>query len=306
MFWKIFSSICIPVTIPWLCFKFIKAFNYKRKFASLSGKVVLITGASSGLGEALAHAFYSQGCKVVLAARRKDELERVKNDLMQMHATVPTYPPVVVPVDLSELNSLPGQVSSVLAIFGHIDILINNGGISYRGGVNETNIDVDIKVMLVNYFGQVALTKAVLPMMLARGCGHIVAVSSVQGRIALPNRSAYAASKHALQAFSDTLRAEVSNHGIKVTVVSPGYIQTKLSLNALTGSGQTYGVMDTTTANGYESEYVAREIVKAVVNESPELVISQLGGRFAIVIRTFMPSLYFWIMSKRAKNADKT
>lgn len=164
------------------------------------------------------------------------------------------------PIDLSELNSIPGQVSSVLAIFGHIDILINNGGISNRGAVNETNVDVDIKVMLVNYFGTVALTKgkvivnccicvsnelfvllAVLPTMLARGSGHVVAVSSVQGRIAIPNRSAYAASKHALQAFCDTLRAEVSSHGIKVTVVSPGYIQTKLSLNALTGSGQTYG-----------------------------------------------------------------
>lgn len=119
----------------------------------------MITGASSGLGEALAHEFYKHGCQLVLCARRRQELERVRSDLLEMHPTVPAYPPVVVPLDLSEIRSLPVAVSKILGITGHVDVLINNGGISNRGSVLKTDIDVDIRVMYVNYFGTVALTK---------------------------------------------------------------------------------------------------------------------------------------------------
>lgn len=121
--------------------------------------MVVITGASSGIGEALAHEFYKQGCKVVLCARRREELERVKLDLLKKHPTVPTYPPVVVVADLSDLDSLEGVVNQIIDITGHIDFLINNGGISNRGSVIDTNNDVFFRVMTVNYFGAVALTK---------------------------------------------------------------------------------------------------------------------------------------------------
>lgn len=136
---------------------------------------------------------------------------------------------------------MPDKVDEIEKIFGHIDILINNGGVSVRSDVLSTAMDVDIKVMLVNYFGTVALTKAVLPTMLKRKEGRIVCVSSVQGKFSLPHRSAYSASKHAMQAFCDSLRAEVAEHNVKVLCVSPGYINTALSLNALTGSGRSYG-----------------------------------------------------------------
>lgn len=155
--------------------------------------------------------------------------------------TVPTHPPVIQPLDLSDLNSIAGKVQEVLEVHGAIDILVNNGGISVRGDALSTAIDVDIRIMLVNYFGTVALTKACLPSMMARKEGRIVSISSVQGKFAIPHRSAYSASKHALQAFSDSLRAEVAKDNIKVTLVSPGYINTALSLNALTGSGAQYG-----------------------------------------------------------------
>ncbi|KAL0120226.1 hypothetical protein PUN28_008111 [Cardiocondyla obscurior] len=201
----------------------------------------MITGASSGLGEALAHTFYSVGCRIILVSRRKKELERVKNDLMNTHQTVPTYPPVILELDLTEINNLKDEVIKAIMIHGRIDILINNAGISYRGEVIDTNVDVDIKVMLSNYFSQVALSKIVLPYMIEQQSGHIIGVSSVQGRIAIPFRSAYAASKHALQAWYDTARAELSDKNIKFTVVSPGYIKTALSLNAVTGDGQVYG-----------------------------------------------------------------
>lgn len=255
-------------------------------------QVVVITGASSGLGEALAHNFYVAGCKVVLAARRREELERVRTDLLEIHSVsdvkvasetstlswhsfhsisslpvqpMPTHPPIVLPLDLTDLNSMPEKVAEVEKIFGYIDILINNGGVSVRSDVLSTAMDVDIKVMLVNYFGSVALTKgasksfffsftifclnfefdfffpAALPTMLKRKEGRIVCVSSVQGKFSLPHRSAYSASKHAMQAFCDSLRAEVAEHNVKVLCVSPGYINTALSLNALTGSGRNYG-----------------------------------------------------------------
>lgn len=145
-------------------------------------QVVVITGASSGLGEALAHNFYVAGCKVVLAARRREELERVRTDLLEIHSVsvrrwcrfsrlfvielfshisqpIPTHPPVVLPLDLTDLNGMPAKVNEIEKIFGHIDILINNGGVSVRSDVLSTAMDVDIKVMLVNYFGSVALTK---------------------------------------------------------------------------------------------------------------------------------------------------
>lgn len=299
----ILGCVSLTVSIPWLIYQLIGGAHSRRARCKLKEKVVMITGASSGLGESLAHSFYKAGCRVILSARRQNELERVRNDLLAMHVTVPTYPPVILPLDLSDLNSLPERITQALAIFGHIDILIHNGGISNRGDVLSTNVDVAIKVMVVNYFGQMALTKAVLPSMIKRRSGHIVVVSSVQGRIAIPFRSAYAASKHALQAFSDTLRAEVAKYNIKVSVISPGYIATALSLNALTGSGERHGVMDSTVASGYKPDYVAEKILCAVADGKKELIISPIVPRLAVLIRTIAPSLYFWVMERRARKS---
>ncbi|KAF5269859.1 hypothetical protein FQR65_LT17911 [Abscondita terminalis] len=175
--------------------------------------VVVITGASSGIGESLAHEFYRLGCKVVLCARRKLELER-----------------------------------RIIDVTGHIDILINNGGISCRGSINNTTIDVFKNLMTVNYLGTVAFTKEILPHMIQRQQGHIAFMSSIQGLIAIPYRAAYAATKHALQAFGDSLRAEIANDNIYVTVLSPGYVRTALSINALTESG------DKTWKNGFSDQ----------------------------------------------------
>lgn len=291
--------IWIPSLPLFILYKYLK---YKKGRARLIGKVVLITGASSGLGEALAHKFFMCGCRLILASRRRDELERVKNDLMKRLSGIPTYAPVVLELDLSDLANMEQRMESALSMFSRIDILVNNGGISHRGDIMSTNTDVDYKVMLVNYFGQIAITKALLPSMVRRRSGHIVTVSSVQGKIAIPHRSAYAASKHALQAFCDTLRAEVAAHNVKVTVISPGYIHTKLSLNAINGSGHTYGIMDEATASGYTPEYVAQRILEAVMYEERDVTISSLGPKIAILLRTVFPSVYFYIMKKRARN----
>lgn len=194
-------------------------------------------------------------------------------------------------------------MQQILDIYQSIDILINNGGISVRAEVMKTAIDVDLKVMLVNYLGTVAVTKAVLPSMVERKSGNIVCVSSVQGKFAIPQRSAYTASKHALQAFCDSLRAEVDVHNINVTVISPGYINTALSMNALTGSDQRYDKMDAATEAGANPDTMARQILSEVVKGSRDVVIAPLAPRIAQYLRVLCPPLYFWVMAKRARKA---
>uniref|UniRef100_A0A224XSW4 Putative 11beta-hydroxysteroid dehydrogenase type 1 n=1 Tax=Panstrongylus lignarius TaxID=156445 RepID=A0A224XSW4_9HEMI len=285
----------IPVAIPFLIYWIYC--NRKVKH-DLKGKVVLITGANSGLGEALAHVFHKAGCKLILAARRVDQLERVKSDLLKIKADSETFEPVIFPIDLSQLEAVPQKALDALAIYKHINILINNAGVSYRGNILETSLEVQMKVMCVNYFGQIALTNALLPSLIKCN-GHIVAVSSIQGRIAVPFRSAYTASKHALQAYMDCLRIEIPE--IKVTVISPGYIRTNLSVNAVTDSGEKYGVVDSTTAKGYSPEYVAEKILRAVIMEKKELIVSTFLPKMAILFRIISPSLFFYVIKLWAK-----
>lgn len=304
LFWWVFSTICLPFTLPYLIFKIIDTFKEWRYRECLPGKVVVITGASSGLGESLAHVFFLAGCKVVLCARRKHELERVRKDLLALYTTVETHSPVIVPLDLSDIGSLQSKVKEVLEIYGHIDIMINNGGVSIRSDCISTAMDVDIKVMLVNYFGTVALTKACLPSMIERKQGRIVCISSVQGKFSIPHRSAYGASKHALQGFCDSLRAEISEHDVKVTLISPSYIRTALSVNALTGKGDQYGKMDSTTASGVPPMVVAKRVLKAVLRDEQDVTIASLAPKMAYWVRHICPSLYFWIMARRAKKLN--
>lgn len=197
---------------------------------------------------------------------------------------------------------MPEKIKHVIDIFGHIDILVNNGGISVRSDVIDTNIDVFIKIMHVNYFGTVALTKAVLSSMIKRKEGQIICVGSVQGKFGLPQRSAYSASKHALQAFCDSLRAEMAENNIKVTLFSPGYIKTSLSLNALTGSGAAHGKMDDAIASGADRFDVAADILRSVLSGDKDVILAPIAPRLAYYIRFLCPPIYFWIMEQRAKN----
>lgn len=191
-------------------------------------------------------------------------------------------------------------MSQILEIFGHIDILVNNGGVSVRSDIASSTIDVDIKVMMVNYFGSVAMTKAVLPSMTRRKEGRIVFVSSIQGKLALPYRSSYSASKHAMSAFADSLRAETHKDNIRVLIVSPGYINTALSLNSLTANGDPYGKTDPNTAAGISPERASDEILKAVLQDQKDVMIAPIGIKLAPYVRTLMPSVFFWAMQRRA------
>ncbi|XP_045634101.1 dehydrogenase/reductase SDR family member 7B isoform X5 [Ursus americanus] len=203
-------------------------------------------------------------------------------------------------------GAIVAATAEILQCFGHVDVLINNAGISYRGAIVDTTTDVDKKVMETNYFGPVALTKALLPSMIKRRQGHIVAISSIQGKISIPFRSAYAASKHATQAFFDCLRAEMEQYEIEVTVVSPGYIHTNLSLNAVIADGSTYGVMDKTTAQGRSPAEVARDVLAAVGKKKKDVILADLLPSLAIYLRTLAPGLFFRLMASRARKERKS
>jgi len=252
-----------------------------------AGKVVWITGASSGIGEALASAFAQEGARLVLSSRRADELERVRRALPRPddHLSLP--------LDLTHSDTFSALVALVLGKFGGIDVLVNNGGVSQRALAVEAAPGVERALMEVNYFGTVALTKAVLPAMLARRAGHIVVISSVMGYVGTPGRSTYAAAKHALHGYFDSLRAEVWREGVKVTIVCPGYVRTKVSDNALGARGEKHGRTDATTARGITAERCAAATLRAVVLGREEISV---GGAetWAIALKRFFPGLLSW------------
>ena len=255
------------------------------------GKVVWITGASSGIGEALALELAGRGAQLVLSARRETELQRVKSGCPRSNEHL------VLPLDLADADALEPATAKVLEHFGRIDILINNGGISQRGTAVETQLDVDRRIMEVNYMGTVGLTKAVLPGMLARRSGQIVVISSLMGKIGTPMRSAYAASKHALQGFFDCLRAEVHDQGINVCVISPGYVKTDVTRNALTADGSTYDQMGHAQSKAMSPELFARRCSDAIARRDDARMI---GGPevWAARLAPIFPRVYAYMVRR--------
>lgn len=279
-----------------------------RPGAALQDAVVVITGASSGLGKECARAFHAAGARLVLCGRDATRLQQVVQELTATSASAKqkqTHTPSTVTFDLADRHTVDRAAEEILKCYGHVDVLINNAGISFRGNILDTSVSVQRDVMETNYFGPIALTQALLPSMVGRRSGHIVAISSVQGKIAIPYRSAYAASKHATQAYFDCLRAEVERDGIGVSVISPGYIRTNLSLNAVTGDGSKYGVMDKNTATGWDPADVAQAILKAVRHRSKDVVLAAALPTVAVYLRTLWPALFFKLMSSRARKEQK-
>ncbi len=260
----------------------------------LSNKVIWITGASSGIGEALAYGFSKQGARLILSSRNESELMRVKQNCAGA-----SDDSMILPFDLERLDVVPEIAAKGIAAFGAVDVLVNNGGISQRSFVKDTAIEVDERIMRINYLGQIALTKALLPHMMERKSGHIVVVSSIMGIMATPLRSAYCASKHALHGFFDALRAEVWKDNIFVTIVCPASIRTDISVNALTGSGQRHGIMDPQIANGMDPSVCAEKIMDAVKKRREQCIIGP-PVKHATLLKRFMPGLYSKII-RRAK-----
>ncbi len=245
-------------------------------------RLVWITGASSGIGEALAYELSRRGARLVLSSRREDALDEVRRRCPRSEEHV------VETLDLAEPGTLRAAADAVQSEVGPVDVLVNNGGISQRGTAAETEMDVVRRIMEVNFFGAVQLTKAVLPSMIERRQGHVAVVSSVVGKFGTPLRSTYAASKHALHGWFDSLRAEVHDDGIGVTLACPGFVQTNVASNALYPDGTPLG--PEAEEKGIPPTECAEAIADAIENNRAEFTV---GGweTMGVYLKRFVPGL---------------
>lgn len=261
-----------------------------------TNKVVWITGASSGIGKHLAIELANQGAKLILSSRNLDALEAVKN-LCKNPENLK-----LIPLDLEDYNHLQSKVDEAISIFGTIDILVNNGGISQRSLAKDTSITVDKRLMAINYLGTVALTKLLLPHFIKNQSGQFVVTTSIVGKIGTPLRSSYAASKHALHGFFDSLRAELHQDNIAVTLVCPGFVNTNVSMNALTGDGTAQHSMDKATKNGIAPDYFAKLMAKAILKKRQEVYIAGFKEKSGIYAKRFFPK----VLSKMIRKLSVT
>jgi short-subunit dehydrogenase len=264
--------------------------------AMVNGQVVWITGASSGIGEALAGEFAATGAKLVLSARRADELERVAGHCRRSGAAEV----MVLPLDVCDEDAVAAAPAAVVDRFGRIDWLINNAGISQRSLCEDTQLDVYRRLFDVDVMGPIALTKAVLPHMLERRSGHIAVTASVAGKLGVPYRTGYCAAKHAVMGFFDALRAEVADRGVKVTTIVPGFIRTNLPRVALIGDGSEFGKEDQHIAGGMDVTDCARVIMAGFESGRPEIPVGKGKEMHALWIKRLLPGLAFRIARKTA------
>ncbi len=257
----------------------------------MPSQTVWITGASSGIGEALALRFAKEGASLVLSARRKDELERVAGRCRDIG--LPADQVLVLPLDVTDWASLPVAVQAVLDAFGVIDLLVNNAGVSQRSLCQDTNMAVYQKLMDVDVMGQIALTKAVLPHMLERGSGHLAVTASVAGKVGVSERTGYCAAKHAVMGFFDALRAEVEGQGIDVSTIVPGFIRTNISRNALAGDGSAFGKLDDNIAGGMDVTECAEVVFKGLNAKKREIPVGKGKEMAALWIKRVSPEVLF-------------
>lgn len=253
------------------------------------GNVTWITGASSGIGEALSVACAGEDHRLALSARREAELERVRQRCLQQGLADADV--LVLPLDITDHAAMPGAVEQVLSRFGQIDLLVNNAGISQRSLFADTDLEVYRRLFEVDVFGQIALTRAVLPVMLQQRSGRIAVTASIAGKIGVPWRTGYCAAKHALMGFFDSLRAELAGSGVEVSTILPGFVKTNIAAAALTGDGIPFGRTDRNIQNGMDPEDCARVILKALKRGKPEIVVSAGAERHTLWLKRFFPGV---------------
>jgi dehydrogenase/reductase SDR family protein 7B len=258
------------------------------------GKVVWITGASSGIGAALAVELASKGARLVLSARRNEQLKEVLARCEREHDHL------LLPLDVTDDQAISSAFETVLGRFGHLDVLVANAGIGQRSSVLESDLETERTIMDVNFFGCTALAKCVLPHFLERNEGQIVVISSIMGFIGTPRRATYAASKHALQGYFDGLRAELFRTNISVSTICPGYIHTDISRSALLGTGTTFGEMDDQHRHAMPAHVFARKAVRGMEKGKPIMFI---GGpeRFAPLLARLSPALVRYLLPRIIK-----
>ncbi|MDO4579162.1 MAG: SDR family NAD(P)-dependent oxidoreductase [Acinetobacter sp.] len=258
----------------------------------LTGKVVWITGASSGLGKALAKECALQGADVILTARRYEELEKVRVTLLNPERHVSVC------ADITDESQVGHAYAQVLAAKGRIDWLINNAGLSQRALIQDTTMQTERAIMEVDYFSQVFLTKTVLPTFIAQKSGRIAFVSSVAGLLGTQYRASYSAAKAAIHMWANSLRAEVAQEGIEVSVIFPGFVKTNVSFNALNGEGKPQGHQDEAIENGLEPDLFAQTTVSALLAGEEYIVVGGAKEKLGVWVSRLSPSTLYKMIRK--------
>ena len=262
----------------------------------LNGKIVWITGASSGIGEALAYTAAKEGAKLVLSARREEELKRVATN-----CNIDSQNYLVLPLDLEHTENIEEKVNQVVQKFGRIDILINNSGMGHRTKVVNTPTAIDRRVMEVNFFGTINLTKSVARLMQKQKSGKLVVITSIMGKYGLPLYSTYSASKHALFGFFESLRQELYNDNVSVLIATPGFINTDVSTKLLKEDGTAYGIKSDAQEKGMSATDCAKGIVKAIKNDRDHKYIGNYEI-FSVYVKQFFPKMFFRLMRRMTKD----
>jgi short-subunit dehydrogenase len=257
----------------------------------IKDKTVWIVGASGGIGEHVAYGCAKRGARLLLSARNEDALEHVKSKCIELGAEAHVYL-----LDVTQPDQIELICHEVIDDFGGVDILINNAGVSQRALVADSSLSIDRRIMDINYFGIVDITKRMLPSMLERGHGHIAVTSSVVGKFGFPLRSAYAASKHALHGFFESLYLENAKYGIGITMVCPGRVKTDVSKNALRGDGSAHGVMDPGQSKGMTVEECAERYLKGIEQNKKEVYMGRES--MMIYLKRYLPALFYRIARK--------
>ncbi|KAI6173592.1 hypothetical protein M3Y98_01098200 [Aphelenchoides besseyi] len=281
---------------------------HHQSHLDLRNRTVLITGASSGLGRALAFVFYQRGAKLILAARSIDKLQELCVELEaegERRGWKNEHKPDFRFLDLAELTDEVttekqlAEIRSLALNGGRIDVLVNNAGLAHRGTCLNTKLEIQQQVMKINFLGQVAVTKALYNSI--PDDGAIVTIGSIQSRVAIPYRSAYSASKHAIQAYMDALRSE-DRPQLQILFVNVSYINTGFGSRGLTHEGKRVDKEDVNQMKGYEPDYVAKNVVRALEKRQTELILAPFIHKLTILLRIFTPNLLFWILHRRGQN----
>lgn len=259
---------------------------------SFSEKTAWVIGASSGIGAEICKQLAQKGAIVILSARNESNLTSVKSSLMNPEKHI------IFPLDLEHTEDIVLRTAALILEVGEVHFLFNNGGLSQRATAYETEMAIDRKIMEINYFGNIAIAKAILPYMRKQNGGNIIVISSIAGKFGFFLRSAYSASKHALHGFYESLRLEEEINNIQINIICPGKINTDISKNALTQSGEKHGKMDHNQASGMPVEGCVQKILSAVVKNKYESII---GGREikAVILKRFLPKLFYRIIKKQ-------
>ncbi|XP_037332750.2 dehydrogenase/reductase SDR family member 7C-B isoform X2 [Pungitius pungitius] len=270
---------------------------------SVRNKVVVLTDALSGLGKECAGVFHRGGARLILCGKNLEKLEELGDELASASDPTVTFPSKLVLLDFGDMDSMPEVTSEILECYGCLDVLIFNSGMKVKAPALSVSLEMDKLLMDNNYFGPATLAKGLLPSMISRRTGHLLLVSSIQGKLSVPFRTAYAASKHAAQAFFDCLRAEVEEYGISVSTINTTFIGGSASSPNAEASRSLWSRLYTKKPLGVSPDEAATEIVRTLSSRRKEVVVAPSLPKVALYTRALFPELFFAVVAAGVKSA---